>query len=49
MAAEVEGEVLLVEEDRGVVVVGARLLELGDGVVDALDVGGVVLAVVESR
>ncbi len=46
VTAEMEGQVLLVEEDRGMVVVGARLLELGDGVVDALDVGGVMLAVV---
>ena len=45
MAAEVECEVLLVEEDRGVVAVGTRLVEFGDGVVKPLDVGGVVLAV----
>ena len=47
MAAEVEGEVLLVEEDRGVVVLGPGLLELGHGGVDAGDIGGVVLAVVQ--
>lgn len=47
MAAEVEGQVLLVEEDRRVVTVGPRLVELADGVVDTLDVRRVVLAVVE--
>jgi hypothetical protein len=46
VAAEVEREVLLVQEDRSVVTVGARLIELGDRVVEALDVGGVMLAVV---
>lgn len=47
MAAEVEGQVLLVQEDRGVVVAGPRLFKLGHRIVDALDVGRVVLAVVD--
>ena len=46
MATEVEREVLLVEEDRGMIVVGPGLGEFGDGSVHACDIGGVVLAVV---
>src|SRR5574337_57714 len=42
-----EGEVLLVQEDRGMVVFGTRFFEFGQGGVGAADVGGVVLAVVQ--
>ena len=47
MAAEVEAEVLLVEEDGGMVVVGTRLGEFGDRGVGPRHVCGVVLAVVQ--
>ncbi len=48
MAAEVEGEVLLVQVDHGGEGVGfAELGELVEGGVGAGDVGGVVLVVVE--
>ena len=46
MTAEVEGEVLLIEEDGGVIVVGARFLKLGHRRVGPGDIGGMVLAVV---
>ena len=45
MPAQVEGQVLLVQEDRAVVVFGSCLFKLGNGIVHAFDVRGVVLAV----
>jgi hypothetical protein len=47
VATQMEGQVLLVQEDRAVVVFGPCLLQLGDGIVHAFDVSGVVLAVVD--
>lgn len=47
MTAEVEGEVLLIEVDRPVVTICACLFELGDRVVDALDIGRMMFAVVK--
>jgi hypothetical protein len=47
VAAEVEGEVLLDTVEGGVVAGLAQLLQLGDGGVGAVDVGLVVLAVVQ--
>jgi hypothetical protein len=47
VAAQVECQVLLVEEDRGVVLFGPGLLEFGDRVVQAFHVGGVVFGVVD--
>src|SRR5271166_6596012 len=47
VAAQVEGQVLLVQEDRGMVALGTGLVELGERIVEALDVGRVVLAVVD--
>src|SRR5208283_2913268 len=44
---EVERQVLLVQQDRGVVPFGAGLLQFFQGVIGALDVGGVVLVVVK--
>jgi hypothetical protein len=42
-----EAKVLLVEKYGGVIVVGPRLFEFGDGGIGSRDVGGVMLAVVQ--
>ena len=47
MTAQVEGQILLVQEDRRVVAFSASLFEFGNRVVQAFDVGGVVLSVVD--
>jgi hypothetical protein len=47
VAGEVERQVLLVQQDRGVVIFGACLFEFGDGGVGAVDVACVVFAVVQ--
>ncbi len=46
VASQIECQVLLVQQYRGVVSLGAGLFEFFQGVVRALDVGGVVLIVV---
>jgi len=47
MATEMEGQILLVQQDGAVVIVGPGLLQLRHCVVDTLDVGGVMLAVMQ--
>ena len=46
VTAEVESEVLLIEEDGGMIVVGARFLKFGHRRIGPGDIGGMVLAVV---
>jgi hypothetical protein len=47
VAREIEREVLLIQQNGREILFGARLFQLGDGIVGALDVSGVMLVVVK--